>query len=227
MEIMPTEYAVLGLLIDGPKHGYELARRFAPETALGEICHLEMAMLYALLKKQEKLEHIEAELESQGNRPPKRIFHLTPLGRAAFIEWVRTPVGRLREVHVDFLVKFYFAHQLGDDDTLALIDRQIEVCLSILDRLQRGIGLNEDADDTMSISAGNYSGFDFAGDEAEDDLNNRRGRRSHPRPSEHERNRTRTPQEEQFAGLALQLRVRQTEAVIEWLRVSRRELGRY
>jgi PadR family transcriptional regulator AphA len=226
MDVMPTEYALLGLLLDGPKHGYELARRFAPETALGEICHLEMSMLYALLKKQEKVEHIEAELESQGARPPKRIFHLTPIGRAAFMEWVRTPVGRTREIRLDFLVKLYFARQLGDDDVLALIDRQLEVCLALLDRLQRGLSLNEDADETMTVSAGNYSGFDFY-DEEPGEMNSRGSRRSHPRPSEHELNRTPTPEEEQFAALVQQLRIRQNEAIIEWLRDSRRELGRY
>ncbi len=226
MDAMPTEYALLGLLLDGPKHGYELARRFSPETALGEICHLEMSMLYALLKKQEKVEHIEAELESQGARPPKRIFHLTSLGRAAFMEWVRTPVGRSREIRLDFLVKMYFARQLGGDDVLALIDRQLEICMALLDRLQRGTGFNEDADETMNISAGNYSGFDFNDDE-DDDFSNRGNRRSHPRPSEHERNRDRTPQEEQFGGLVRELRIKQNESIIEWLRNSRRELGGY
>lgn len=226
MEVMPTEYALLGLLLDGPKHGYELARRFAPETALGEICHLEMSMLYALLKKQEKVEHIEAELESQGARPPKRIFHLTPLGRAAFMEWVRTPVGRSREIRLDFLVKLYFARLLGDDDVLALIDRQLEVCLALLDRLQRGWSLNEDADETMTVSAGNYSGFDYYDDEP-GETSGRGNRRSHPRPSEHELNRAPTAEEEQFAALVQELRIKQNEAIIEWLRASRRELGRY
>ncbi len=226
MDAMPTEYALLGLLLDGPKHGYELARRFSPETALGGICHLEMSMLYALLKKQEKAENIEAELESQGTRPPKRIFHLTAMGRAAFMEWVRSPVGRSREIRLDFLVKLYFARQLGVDDVLALIDRQLEVCTALLDRLERGQNLNEDADDSLTISAGNYSGFDYYDDE-QSDLNNRGKGRSHPRPNEHERYRDPTPEEEQFAAFVQQLRIKQNEAIVEWLRATRREFGGY
>lgn len=224
-DAMPTEYALLGLLLDGPKHGYELARRFSPETALGEICHLEMSMLYALLKKQEKAGNIEAELEAQGARPPKRIFHLSYLGRAAFMEWVRTPVGRSRDIRLDFLVKMYFARQLGVDDVLALIDRQLEICIALRDRLQRGVNLNEDIDDIMSLSAGNYSGFDF--NEA-DDANYRTGvKRSHPRPSEEDRNRHRNVEEDQFAQLVQQLRLKQNEANIDWLRFSRRQLASY
>jgi len=218
---MSTEYAVLGLLLDGPKHGYELARRFAPETPLGTICHLEMSMLYAVLKKLEKADYIEAELEAHGKRPPKRVFNLTGLGRAAFMEWVRSPVARTREIQPDFLVKLNFARQLGTDDVGALIGRQIEVCQQILERLQQGGSLNEDAEDILTANAGNYSGLNY-GDEEELQA---RGKRSHPKPSEHELNRGQTPEEEQFVTLVTSLRISQNEAIINWLKQTRRKMA--
>jgi DNA-binding PadR family transcriptional regulator len=218
---MPTEYAVMGLLLDGSKHGYELARRFAPETALGTICHLEMSMLYAILKKLEKLGYIEAEMEAQGNRPPKRIFNLTGVGRAAFIEWVRSPVARIREIQPEFLTKLYFARLLGTDDVGALIGRQLEICRQLQERLQQGGSLSEDAEDTMIASAVNYSGLNL---NEEDDLN-AKGKRSHPKPSEHELTRDQTPEEEQYVSLVNNLRLRQNEAIIEWLIQTRRELA--
>lgn len=222
-EPMPTEYALLGLLLDGPKHGYDLARRFAPETALGEICRLEMSMLYALLKKQEKIGNIEAELESQGPRPPKRIFHLTSEGRASFMEWVRTPVAKLRDIGRDLLIKLYFAWQLGDDDVLALIDRQTEICRTLLDRFERDLSLSDDADDEP-LSNDSYS-YSY---DSDDIIYNRAApKRSHPRPNEHELVRERTPREEQFAGIVRQQRIRQVEAAIEWLKQSRRDFGGY
>lgn len=223
-EPMPTEYALLGLLLDGPKHGYDLARRFAPETALGEICRLEMSMLYALLKKQEKIGNIEAELESQGPRPPKRIFHLTSEGRASFMEWVRTPVAKLRDIGRDLLIKLYFAWQLGDDDVLALIDRQTEICRTLLDRFERDLSLSDDADDEP-LSNDSYNSYSYDND---DIIYNRAApKRSHPRPNEHELVRERTPREEQFAGIVRQQRIRQVEAAIEWLKQSRRDFGGY
>jgi DNA-binding PadR family transcriptional regulator len=218
---MPTEYAVLGLLMDGSKHGYELARRFAPETALGTICHLEMSMLYAILKKLEKLDYIEAELQAQGNRPPKRVFNLTGIGRAAFIEWVRSPVGRVRDIQPDFLTKLFFAQQLGTDDVGALIGRQIEICRQLVERLQQGGVLNEDAEDALDLSAGNYSGLNFG---EEEDLTPR-GKRSHPRPSENELTREMTPEEKEYVSLVTNLRLRQIEAVIDWLQQTRRSLA--
>ncbi len=214
---MSSEYALLGLLLDGPKHGYELARRFSPETPLGDICPLEVSMLYALLKKHEKAGFIEAQLENQGARPPKRTFHLTDLGRATFMDWVRSPVSRTPEIRLDFLVKLYFARQLGSDDVGALIGRQIEVCRSLLERLQRGEGLPESLEEVS-----NYSNFDFDEDEPEPTV---RSKRSHPRPNEHERNREIPPEEIQFFKLVTELRIKQYRAIIEWLQDSRRALS--
>lgn len=220
---MSSEFALLGLLLDGPKHGYELARRFAPETPLGDICPLEMSMLYALLKKQEKAGYIEPQLESQGARPPKRTFHLTDLGRAAFMDWVRAPVARNPEIRLDFLVKLYFARQLGSDDVGALIGRQIEVSRSLLERLQQGDGLPDEGEDGFQSNlAGNYSNFDLEEEEIE---NNGRGKRSHPRPSVYELNREPSPEEQKFFKLVTELRIKQNRAIIEWLQESRRALS--
>lgn len=219
---MSSEFALLGLLLDGPKHGYELARRFSPETPLGDICHLEMSMLYALLKKEERAGFIEAQIESQGSRPPKRIFHLTSLGRAAFMEWVRSPVANYQEIQPDFLVKLYFARQLGSDDVGALIGRQIEVCQNMLERLKRGERAGEESGNGFHPGITSYSSFEFDEEEVE---GGGRNRRSHPRPNEHERNRELSPGEEQFFKLVGEMRIKQIQALVEWLQQSRRVLS--
>ena len=81
----PAEYAILGLLEGQPMYGYEMFQQFQSGT-LRQIVHLEMSQMYAFLKKLERLEYIEAELEPQGIRPPQRIFHITDPGRSVFHE---------------------------------------------------------------------------------------------------------------------------------------------
>ena len=83
----PAEYAILGLLEHQPMHGYEMFQQFESGT-LGQIVHLEMSQMYAFLKKLERLQYIEAELEPQGTRPPRKVFHLLPTGRDAFFQWL-------------------------------------------------------------------------------------------------------------------------------------------
>jgi len=131
----PAEYAILGLLEGQPMYGYEMFQQFQSGT-LRQIVHLEMSQMYAFLKKLERLEYIEAELEPQGIRPPRRIFHLTDTGRSVFHEWLTTPVERPREIRVFFLLKLYFVRQIIPDQTTRLIDREIIACRKFLDYLE-------------------------------------------------------------------------------------------
>ncbi len=131
----PAEYAILGLLDGRPMYGYEMFQQFQNGT-LRKIVHLEMSQMYAFLKKLERLAYIEAELEPQGIRPPRKIFHLTGPGRALFHTWLTTPVERPREIRVFFLLKLYFVRQIIPDQTALLIDREIIACRSFLDHLE-------------------------------------------------------------------------------------------
>lgn len=131
----PAEYAILGLLESQPMHGYEMFQQFQNST-LGQIVHLEMSQMYAFLKKLERLEYIEAQLEPQGVRPPRKIFHLTDLGRKTFLEWLTTPVERPREIRLLFLIKLYFAQRFIPERTAQLIDQEIVACRKFLDHLE-------------------------------------------------------------------------------------------
>jgi PadR family transcriptional regulator AphA len=139
MEISePAEYALLGLLWDGPRHGYELHRAFATDQELGAICRLEQSQLYAFLKKLEHLSYLESTLEPQEGRPPRRVVGLTSAGRHIFRQWIEAPVPRPREVRLLFLLKLYFARAFGTETILTLITRQIEACQAFLKKLQDG-----------------------------------------------------------------------------------------
>jgi PadR family transcriptional regulator AphA len=131
----PAEYAILGLLENQPMHGYEMFQQFQNGT-LGQIVHLEMSQMYAFLKKLESLGYIEAELEPQGARPPRKIFHLTDLGRKKFFEWLTTPVERPREIRLQFLIKLYFVQRIIPEQTANLIDQEVIACSKFLDHLE-------------------------------------------------------------------------------------------
>lgn len=131
----PAEYAILGLLERQPMHGYEMFQQFQ-SGILGQIVHLEMSQMYAFLKKLERLGYIEAELETQGVRPPRKIFHLTEQGRATFHAWLTTPVERPREIRLLFLIKLYFAQSLIPDQMPHLIDLEVGACQRFLAHLE-------------------------------------------------------------------------------------------
>lgn len=134
------EYAILGLLRERPMHGYEIARRFAADLDLGLVLPLDMSNVYAMLKDVHEQGLIEGQRETVGLRPPRTVFHLTPEAEAQFFQWLEEPVGRLREVRSDLLVKLYFCRAVGAACTARLLDAQVEASRAYLDRLVRLAG---------------------------------------------------------------------------------------
>ena len=131
----PAEYAILGLLESHPMHGYELLKQFESGT-LRQIVHLEMSQMYAFLKKLERLGYIEAQLEPQGTRPSRKVFHLTTSGRDTFLQWLTQPVERPREIRLLFLIKLYFVQRIMPQQSAHLVNQQIAACHKFLDHLE-------------------------------------------------------------------------------------------
>ena len=129
---LTLELALLGFLVVEPMHAYEMYRRLHDTDALALIWRIKQSQLYALLARLEDEGYIEAETEAQGSRPPRRMLHLTPGGRAAFDEWLTTPVHRGRELRQEFLAKLYFAQQVGPEAAARLVAAQRQTCAAAL-----------------------------------------------------------------------------------------------
>lgn len=122
------EYALLGFLYHHAMHGYEIAQVMGEPERLGRVWRVKLSQLYALLAKLEKEGLVVATLEPQEARPPRKVFELTEMGREVFAEWVREPVENGRSLRLDFLVKLYFAQQMGLETAQYLIQQQQAMC---------------------------------------------------------------------------------------------------
>ena len=119
-----AEYALLGLLREGPQHGYRLAAAFTPGGRLGIALRLKMSQMYAYLRKLERQGLLVARDETDaGSHRARRVFALTAEGARVFDAWLAAPVEATREVRLAFLLKLAFT--LDDPaQALALLDRQ-------------------------------------------------------------------------------------------------------
>jgi PadR family transcriptional regulator AphA len=109
-EISPQP-ALLGFLMAHPQHGYELHQEFSRD--LGQVWRVGLSQIYAQLKQMEEAGLVAAQTEPQPNRPPRRVYHITPAGREAFLEWVHRPTPNLRNIRLEFLARLYFFRRLG------------------------------------------------------------------------------------------------------------------
>jgi len=134
-ELAP-EWALLGLLIQKPMHGYELHHYFTDPSALGQVWYLGLSQMYKLLKALEGQGYVEVTTETQDNYPARKVYHITPVGRAAFWQWMEKPISNPRRIRVEFLAKLFLAQLLGSEMIGRVIDTQLETCQAQLLRLQ-------------------------------------------------------------------------------------------
>ena len=141
---MAIESTLLGLIAAEPRHGYDLAREFAPDTTLGDIVHLELGMLYSHLKRLESDGLISATIESQAARPPRKILQVTQAGTEELARWMRTPVAHTRDLRLEFLMKLYIARKLDAQAANELIVGQHALCGAFVESLNAQLSAETD-----------------------------------------------------------------------------------
>jgi len=128
------EFSLLGLLADHPMHAYDLHKELSRPTGLGLIWSVKQAKLYAVAGDLESRGLLGSDTDRQGNRPVRRVFHLTEKGRAAFKAWLESPAN-WKDMRLDFLAKLYFA-RASEDTVRALLRSERQVCDARLERLR-------------------------------------------------------------------------------------------
>jgi PadR family transcriptional regulator AphA len=132
-----ADYAIMGLLREHPRHGYELAESFHEGGDLSPVCGMPNNVLYAQIHRLERFRLVAGTPEPIGTTRQRTVMRLTPNGERAFLAWLDQPVGRMREVRQDFLIKLYFSRRMPTHDTARLLDRQIDACeLYLVERVR-------------------------------------------------------------------------------------------
>ena len=119
-----TEFALMGVLMAGPMHGYDIMQFM--EKELGSAWYVSPSQLYSLLKKMENKAHLQSTVQSQTHRPAKRVFRLTARGRTAFLQWLHEPAEHVRDLRIEFLAKVFFLKRYALRGADTLIENQIQ-----------------------------------------------------------------------------------------------------
>ncbi|OQY82499.1 MAG: PadR family transcriptional regulator [Chloroflexi bacterium UTCFX4] len=91
---MSVRHAVLGLLAQRPRHGYELHAAFESVVGGAQNWDVKPAQIYTTLTRLEESGLVVENEVAQDGGPEKRIYALTPQGARALLEWFRAPVER-------------------------------------------------------------------------------------------------------------------------------------
>jgi PadR family transcriptional regulator AphA len=110
------EWAVLGVLVESPRHGYDVGTELAGTAEVGQVWQVRRPLVYRAIERLEALGLVEARRDEPGAAGPRRmIYGPTRRGRTALRRWLRQPVAHLRDIRSELLLKLTLARRVGVD----------------------------------------------------------------------------------------------------------------
>lgn len=119
-----NEWAVLGLLVERPRHGYDIAAELGPDAPVGQVWRVARRFVYRALERLDGLGLAAPERDEPGDSgPPRTVYAATGPGAEAVAEWLAAPVDHLRDVRSGLLLKLVLATRL-DVPAAPLVESQ-------------------------------------------------------------------------------------------------------
>jgi DNA-binding PadR family transcriptional regulator len=138
-----VKWALLGLLSEEPRHGYDLKGAF--EEQLGGAWPLNIGQVYSTLARLERDGLVSSELVPQDLVPDRRVYRITEEGRRVLDAWLGEPATEPIRVKDEFFVKVLVRSLVNGGDARELIQmqrRQYFQALADLAALRANDGLN-------------------------------------------------------------------------------------
>ena len=140
-QLTPFEHILLGLICLSPASGYDLKRIFAT-TPMG-IYQPSSGALYPALRRLEVRRLVRAQAppshEAQSARQ-RRVYELTPAGRAAHMSWLRTPVEPAtasRDLGLHLMRFVMMEHVFSRDEVLAFLNNLSDALAAFTAQLEQ------------------------------------------------------------------------------------------
>ena len=134
---MYAEILILGQLLSGPRHGYEIKKNI--QEALGEGFEINHNMLYPALRRFLEMGAITKEIVKSEGKPDRHVYLMTDTGEEIFAEMLRDFPSKLAASPIEFLVRVALFDRLEHDMQLEILQKRREVLEEQLDHY-RDIG---------------------------------------------------------------------------------------
>ena len=141
------KYAILGLLADGPRHGYELKALY--EDQLAPSVKLNFGQIYTSLDRLRRDGWVDQDLVSQQERPDKKVYALTDKGRRHLDEWLDAPTPPNLDLRNETFVKLMLARRLAQLNPLEILRVEKRACLARLHEMAQARARAKDEEEPL------------------------------------------------------------------------------
>ncbi|HVO38970.1 MAG TPA: PadR family transcriptional regulator [Spirochaetia bacterium] len=108
---MSLTFALLGLLAESPRYGYEIKRRF--EGALGNVWSLSYGQLYPTLRRLTEQGWVTKRTEPGKKAVERNIYSISEKGRRKLDDWLLKPPRSGYRLKDEFTLRFLFFSTLS------------------------------------------------------------------------------------------------------------------
>ena len=136
---MSMKYALLGMLAESPKYGYEIKQTFG--KILGNVWSVSYGQLYPTLRRLSEVKWVTKKSARGKKASEKTIYSITDIGRRKLKEWLKTPFRSNYNVKDEFTLKFLFFNSLPRKQVLDYMQEQKQNTLEQLESFQKAINL--------------------------------------------------------------------------------------
>jgi DNA-binding PadR family transcriptional regulator len=109
--ISHREAAILGLLCEGPQHGYEL-EKIIEERRMRAWTEIGFSSIYYVLKRLERRGFVESTVKEVEGRPSRKVYSVTEKGRTVMKEKVESVLSQRKKVISPFDLGIAYSHLL-------------------------------------------------------------------------------------------------------------------
>jgi DNA-binding PadR family transcriptional regulator len=127
------KYALLGLLSQEPRHGYDLKHAF--EAMLGGTWPLNVGQVYTTLARLGRDGLVESQVVPQDLLPDRKTYSLTESGQEELERWLAEPTQGTIRLKDEFFIKLLIHQLVASEDALDLIWKQRQVYMQKLAQL--------------------------------------------------------------------------------------------
>jgi PadR family transcriptional regulator AphA len=145
-DLLPGEWAVLGVLARDEAHGFAVGRVLASDGWLGRVWTMSRPRVYRAINDLAARDLIAPAGRAQSERGPTRtLYAATAAGRALLEGWLAEPVDHVREIRSELLLKLALLHERGTSPAPLLIAQRdrLEPVLARLEAAVPGSGFDE------------------------------------------------------------------------------------
>jgi DNA-binding PadR family transcriptional regulator len=121
VQVPTIEVVVLGLLHDGPLHGYELLARFQARS-MGSWLQIGRASVYQTLRRLESQGLVVGRSQEGREGPDRRVYRITGAGRRRLQEGLGERFGRREPFETEAGTAFGFLHLLPPGEAKAALE---------------------------------------------------------------------------------------------------------